>query len=468
MTVRLEFKEGTSNKFWEIDLDGSAYTLRWGRIGTSGQEKAFTFPSTLKAKTEADKLIAEKKKKGYQEIASSATGAKKTAAKKAKPAVEYKRNPSLEKLIAKNLSDPTNYLVYGDWLTAEGDPRGELVTVQHGISELSNVDKKGAKGKALLNREKSILKANSNFVGDVVSSKLVKLGWRWGFIESLKFNNDEDWMDDEHKVNVAAIVKALLASPAIAGISSIEVNILRWDDVSTDAHTILKAFGESPYGKQITKVVVAPPSGDVDTGMFDPGKSTEHLAKWFPNLEVLKIHGNDFKLGPMSFPKLRELYIETCGLTKKNLAQITSGSFPKVERAEIWFGSDDYGCNCKVKDLQPIFDGKVFPKVENLGLMNSEFEDAIAKEIIHSKVIKKLKILNLSLGTIWTEGVKAFLDNPKAIAHLDSINVNDNHISKKDLAALRKLGKPVFVSREQKDLDDSIEGEIYRYVSVAE
>jgi uncharacterized protein (TIGR02996 family) len=466
MTVRLEFKEGTSNKFWELDLDGSAYTLRWGRIGSSGQEKSFTFPSTLKAKSEADKLIAEKKKKGYEEIA-AAGGAKKKAAKK-KPAVEYKRNPSLEKLIAKNLSDPTNYLVYGDWLTAEGDPRGELVTVQHSISELSNADKKGAKGKALISREKSILKANANFVGDAVPPQLAKIGWRWGFIESLKFNNDEDWMDDNDKVDVPGMVKALLASPAIAGISSIEINILRWDDVYKDATTILKAFGESPYGKQITKVVVAPPSGDVDTGMFDPGKSTENLAKWFPNLEVLKIHGNDFKLGPMNFPKLRELYIETCGLDKKMLAQITSGTWPKVERAEIWFGSDDYGCNCKVKDLQPIFDGKVFPKVENLGLMNSEFADAIAKEIINSKVIKKLKILNLSLGTIWTEGVKAFLENPKAIAHLDSINVNDNHISKKDLIALRKLNKPVFVSREQKDVDDDGDGEIYRYVSVAE
>ena len=41
--------------------------MRWGRIGSAGQEKEFSFPNTNKAKTEADKLIAEKKKKGYVE-----------------------------------------------------------------------------------------------------------------------------------------------------------------------------------------------------------------------------------------------------------------------------------------------------------------------------------------------------------------------------------------------------------------
>jgi len=464
MTVRLEFKEGTSNKFWELDLDGSAYKLRWGRIGTAGQEKSFNFPSTLKAKSEADKLIAEKKKKGYQEIAVKGA-AKKKAASSSKPAPEVKRNASMEKLIAKNPEDPTNYLVYGDWLTAEGDPRGELVTVQHAISQLSNADRKGAKGKALLNREKSILKANADFTG--TTSKLVKLGWRWGFIQSVKFNNAEDWMDDEDKVDVPGLLKNLLASPAIAGITTIEIGILRWDEIHKDASAILKGFGEA-YGKQISKIVIAPPE-DVDTGMYEPGKACELIGKYFPNLEVLKLHGADIPLGkPANFPKLRELYLETCGFSKKDLAALVAGSFPKVERAEIWFGSDDYGGNCKLKDLQPILDGKVFPKVENLGLMNCEFTDDIAKAIIDSKVIKKLKTLNLSLGTMMDAGAKAFLDNHAKIKHLDSINVHDNHLSKKDLMALRKLNKPVFVSREQKDVDDSIEGEIYRYVSVSE
>jgi len=36
---RYELSEGTSNKFWEITLDGSAFTTVWGRIGTAGQTR---------------------------------------------------------------------------------------------------------------------------------------------------------------------------------------------------------------------------------------------------------------------------------------------------------------------------------------------------------------------------------------------------------------------------------------------
>ena len=31
--ARYELSEGTSNKFWEIELEGEAFTVRYGRIG---------------------------------------------------------------------------------------------------------------------------------------------------------------------------------------------------------------------------------------------------------------------------------------------------------------------------------------------------------------------------------------------------------------------------------------------------
>ena len=35
---RFEFRDGKSNKFWEIEVDGSAFVTRHGRIGTAGRE----------------------------------------------------------------------------------------------------------------------------------------------------------------------------------------------------------------------------------------------------------------------------------------------------------------------------------------------------------------------------------------------------------------------------------------------
>ncbi len=63
---RYEFSEGTSNKFWEINLSGSQFTTTYGKIGTSGQTTIKTFKSEAEAKKEYDKLIAEKVKKGYE------------------------------------------------------------------------------------------------------------------------------------------------------------------------------------------------------------------------------------------------------------------------------------------------------------------------------------------------------------------------------------------------------------------
>lgn len=460
--VRLEFKEGSSNKFWELALSEAEYTVRWGRVGANGQEKKFTFPSSLKAKTEADKLIASKKKKGYVEVSKGKTAAGKKQAPKAAP-----RDPALEKLIAKNPSDPTNYLVYGDWLTQKGDPRGELVSVQHALSELSAEERKGPKGKALANRERSILNANANFTG--VSKKLAQPRWRWGFIESVLFNNDDDWMDDENKIDVPKLCREVLASPAMAAVTSLEVAILRWDYVGKDVATVLKAFGESPYASQITSLRIGPKKGDdVDVGMYEAGKGPELISKYFPNLEELIIHASSISLGTINLPKLRTLKIETCGLSKKNMASIVAAKWPKLERAELWFGSDDYGGNCKLKDLTPILEGKVFPKIEHLGLMNSEITDRIAEALVNAPILRRLKTLDLSLGTMARDGAKAILDNAKAFAHLEQLNVNDNFLTKAEVQKLKKLGKPPVVSKEQKDDDDSVEGEIYRYVTVSE
>jgi predicted DNA-binding WGR domain protein len=74
---RYEFSDGKSNKFWEIELDGTSFTTTYGRIGTNGQTSMKEYDSTDKAKKEYDKLIAEKVKKGYKLVAAGSSGASK-------------------------------------------------------------------------------------------------------------------------------------------------------------------------------------------------------------------------------------------------------------------------------------------------------------------------------------------------------------------------------------------------------
>ncbi len=64
---RLEFVGGSSSKFWQITVDGARHRVRYGRIGTDGQSKEKTFADPAAAERAAEKLVAAKLKKGYEE-----------------------------------------------------------------------------------------------------------------------------------------------------------------------------------------------------------------------------------------------------------------------------------------------------------------------------------------------------------------------------------------------------------------
>jgi predicted DNA-binding WGR domain protein len=65
MKQYLEYTDGKSSKFWEITLDGKTFTVRYGKIGSEGQNQKKEFAAEDLAKKEAEKLLHEKLKKGY-------------------------------------------------------------------------------------------------------------------------------------------------------------------------------------------------------------------------------------------------------------------------------------------------------------------------------------------------------------------------------------------------------------------
>jgi predicted DNA-binding WGR domain protein len=69
---RFEFSEGTSDKFWQIACEDTSVRVQFGRIGTVGQTQLKAFASAEAARTEADKLVKEKTKKGYVEVVDGA------------------------------------------------------------------------------------------------------------------------------------------------------------------------------------------------------------------------------------------------------------------------------------------------------------------------------------------------------------------------------------------------------------
>jgi predicted DNA-binding WGR domain protein len=133
----LVFSEGSSNKFWTIEMAGSSHTVTFGRVGSAGQTQTKEFGDGGAARKSFDKLVAEKLKKGYVDREASVdAGAAPSnpAARKvvksasdepeAKPAEKPEAKPSAPKPL---LTTPREIaLDSDDWFRAGFRPRKRL------------------------------------------------------------------------------------------------------------------------------------------------------------------------------------------------------------------------------------------------------------------------------------------------------------------------------------------------------
>ncbi len=355
-------------------------------------------------------------------------------------------NPELEAEIRANRSDEAAYLVYADWLTANGDPRGELAMVQH---------------KGLHAREQEILTANGGFLAGV-SPEVASVRWRLGTWEMLRFMNDMDWMDSSF--DTRAVASRLFDHPAAACLDELRVGILRWEDQAEDVPALLDEAAGRAFAPHLRKLVFGDGGEmeDVDNAHHSVGDLSV-ISRAFPRLEELHIWGYEIALGEaLELPELRSLRIETCGLSRAALAAVTRPTWGKLARLDVWFGSSDYGSEATLEDLRRLLDGSAIPHVRHLGLMNAELANEIASVLGGAKVLAQLESLDLSMGTLDDAGAGALVAAAPAWKHLKSLNVSRNFLSDDAIAALGEVG-PEIIDGEQNDADEE-----YRYVTVSE
>lgn len=71
--VHLECEEGTSSKFWRARVEGGTLYVNYGKIGTTGQTQVKELGPDG-ARKELDKLVREKRKKGYVDAGTGGGG----------------------------------------------------------------------------------------------------------------------------------------------------------------------------------------------------------------------------------------------------------------------------------------------------------------------------------------------------------------------------------------------------------
>ncbi|MCY1014943.1 WGR domain-containing protein [Pyxidicoccus sp. MSG2] len=453
---RYEFKEGSSNKFWEISLSGTSFTTRWGRIGTDGQEKTQSFSDTATAKKEYDKLVREKEKKGY-ELVGDGEGDEDGDGE----AGESASNPELEATIFSNPDNADAYLVYGDWLQRQGDPRGELIALQHAALQASGDEAANLK-KQIAKHLKSFKDALLGDLADALDEEELKVEWHLGFIRSARVGQ-KDYDSDR---DIAELVKELLAHPSARFIRGLTIGMAHFDD-ENDYGDVITALTEALDGLGGSKTLQNLFIGDFEFP-DDTEISWSHLHdisalyKLLPDLRSLRLRGGSLELGKVDLPELREFTVETGGLPLSAVKSIASAKWPKLERLEVWFGQDNYGGEGGVEDIQPILDGKGLPALKSLGLCNAEFVDELCKVLPKAKVLPRLERLDLSQGTMSDEGARILAESAAAFAHLKHLDFTRNTLTDEGERAVAKLC-PSVSAGNQRDYDED-----YRYSAVGE
>ncbi len=195
----------------------------------------------------------------------------------------------------------------------------------------------------------------------------------------------------------------------------------------------------------------------VDLGAVDA------LLKAAPNMTEMTLRGGGIEIGKLEHDKLQKLTIETGGLPGDSMAAIGKAKLPQLKELEVWFGSSEYGFEGDIQNLRGLLGGQDFGALKRLGLQNAEFTDDVVPMVLNSRLLGQLDSLDLSMGTLSDAGAQALIDNKNKLAHLKTLNVDDNFVSDGMIAKLQgAFGDRVTAKNQKEDWDEQ------KYVSVGE
>jgi hypothetical protein len=186
----------------------------------------------------------------------------------------------------------------------------------------------------------------------------------------------------------------------------------------------------------------------------------------YPKLTHFGVRGGTgLSLGVIQHNALQELVVQTGGMSRQILLDLGESPLPALEHLELWLGDDGYGWDGTIEDVKALLKPANFPALTYLGLRNSMISDEIAEVIALHPILKQVKILDLSLGTIADAGGQALLNSPY-LPQLQELRLSHHYFSDEMVAKLEALTVKVDVSDPQKGDNDG--GRVWRYVAVSE
>lgn len=173
-----------------------------------------------------------------------------------------------------------------------------------------------------------------------------------------------------------------------------------------------------------------------------------------PSIRELVFQGVGFQLGYANAPQLTKLELRVGSLSTQSLAAIFAAELPALTSLTLWLGGsesdddDDEPIGCE--ELEPLFEGGLFPKLTHLGIENTVLSRAFALRLATSPLLARLESLSFSRGTLcrcWSQ----LADVAPAFAHLRSLDVSFNNIPESELANWQGLAQEVISDQDGRE-----------------
>jgi uncharacterized protein (TIGR02996 family) len=458
------FTDGKSNKFWNIDLQGDSFTVQFGRVGTNGQTQVKEFDDEEAAQKAHDKLIAEKLAKGYVETTSVQTAT----------AAPLQR--ALEQALVENPDDLASHAAYADYLTEQGDPRGEFIQVQLALEDPA---RSVAERRELQRRERELLDRHArDWLGDL--GPFLVGDWS-GPDKPFDYQFAHGWLD---------LVRVLPSPDALLGVlaRSPQARLLRRLEVVYDMRYHPFDFDQFLEGPK------AALEDDEANEIYEEAKIMPPLVRssYLTNLRVFKLGFSDSadRIGHSTMvtpfescnaqqvidllwkcPRLEELYLNT--------------SLPEIERLfvlptlgnlrvlQYYYGNDYTGgadlspyplsllaenpslknlktlrlhagrdTTIDIDEIDAVLRSRHLPSLTHLQVHMTDFADEGCRRIVDSGVLTRLKVLDIGYGNMTDEGARALAACPD-LAHLALLDVSRNALTSRGIDVLSATGVQV-------------------------
>lgn len=324
--------------------------------------------------------------------------------------MEHPRNAELEAAILDAPDSADAYLVYGDWLLENGEPLGELVSVQATLAKLQQRAGKASEKRALGKRETLLLADAESRLGPLRAHEHT---WSFGFLESLVMTRPTE-----------AEYADVLAAPVARFLRELDIEDLPRAARVHPTIALLARLGVSPALRRLA--LLADPARRVDLGRI-PQELWERLA----STEALTIRGARLDPGEIVLPRLLTLSLAT-PVTDPLLDALHGAQAPRLASVQLDAEHDEADARVAVTAarLEPLVRRWAEAgTLRHLGVTEHRAGDDLVAALLATGLAKQLATLDLSRATVSDIGGRNILANAAAFEHLASFDLSQNDLS---------------------------------------